>query len=65
MDFDEDYKGKITPQKAQKMLNDEGMNVSIDEAGEILNFLKDMAYVVVRKFLSENKDNNQTYKKNF
>lgn len=33
------------------------MNVSIGEAGEILKFLKDMAYVVIRKFLSEKKYN--------
>lgn len=29
-----DSNGKITPQKAQKMLNDEEMNASIDVAGE-------------------------------
>ncbi|WKL48929.1 hypothetical protein Q1W71_03895 [Flavobacterium pectinovorum] len=38
------------------MLKDEGMNVSVDEAGEILKFLTDLATVVVRKFLSEEKE---------
>ncbi|MFH6959147.1 hypothetical protein ACHRV1_17270 [Flavobacterium aquidurense] len=56
MECEEKYKGKITPQAAQKMLKDEGMNVSVDEAGEILKFLTDMATVVVRKFLSEERE---------
>lgn len=56
MECEEKYKGKITPQTAQKMLKNEGMNVSVDEAGEILKFLTDMATVVVRKFLSEEKE---------
>jgi hypothetical protein len=55
MEYEGKYKGKITPQIAQKMLKDEGMNISVDEAGEILKFLADMATVVVRKFLSEEK----------
>ncbi|MFH6991244.1 hypothetical protein [Flavobacterium sp. FlaQc-48] len=38
------------------MLKDEGMNVSIDEAVEILKFLTDMATVVIRKFLSGKKE---------
>ncbi|WP_157849073.1 hypothetical protein [Flavobacterium sp. Leaf82] len=50
MECEEKYKGKITPQAAQKMLKDEGMNVSVDEAGEILKFLTDIATVVVRNF---------------
>lgn len=48
---DENMKGKITPEKAMQMLNSEGMNVTIEEATEILLFLRKMAHVAVSKFL--------------
>lgn len=51
-----EYKGKITPLEAQKMLNDEGMNVTLEEATEILKFLAKMADVAVRNFLKEKED---------
>ncbi|WP_406843430.1 hypothetical protein [Flavobacterium soyae] len=35
------------------MLNDEGMDVTLEEATEILSFLKFMANAVVKKFLNE------------
>ncbi|WP_291286293.1 hypothetical protein [Flavobacterium sp.] len=49
---DEMHKGLITNHKAQKMLNNEGINVSSEEAAEILSFLKFMANGVVKKFLN-------------
>lgn len=42
---------KITPEKALKMLADEGMNVTLDQAAEILFFLRLMAEITVKKFL--------------
>jgi len=48
---DENMRGKITPEKAMQMLNSEGMNVTIEEATEILLFLRKMAHVAVSKFL--------------
>lgn len=52
MEFeDEEVKGEITPEKAMKMLNSEGMNVTLQEATEILLFLRKMAGVAVAKFL--------------
>jgi hypothetical protein len=42
---------KITPEKALKMLADEGMNVTLDQAAEILSFLRLMAEITVKKFL--------------
>lgn len=55
MEYEEyEYKGKITPLEAQKMLNDEGMNVTLEEATDILKFLANMADVAVRNFLKEN-----------
>ncbi|WP_035644063.1 hypothetical protein [Flavobacterium sp. ASV13] len=50
---EEKYRGKITANKAQKMLSDEGKNVTLEEAEEILEFLQKITYVQVRKFLNE------------
>lgn len=50
-DEEENIRGKITPEKAMNMLNSEGMNVTIEEATEILLFLRKMAHVAVSKFL--------------
>lgn len=47
----EKNKWKITPEKAHKMLIDEGMNVTLDEAAEILSFLRFLAESTVKKFL--------------
>lgn len=55
---EEKYRGKITPNKAQKILSDEGKNVTLEEAEEILEFLQKIAYVQVRKSL--NKKNEDT-----
>lgn len=55
-------KWKITPEKAHKMLTDEGMNVTLAEATEILSFLKMMAGVVVKKFLEDSGSNKMTEK---
>lgn len=58
MEYEEyEYKGKITPLEAQKMLNDEGMNVTLEkEATDILKFLAKMADVAVRNFLKQKED---------
>ncbi|MBF4515879.1 hypothetical protein IRZ71_05975 [Flavobacterium sp. ANB] len=54
MEFEEEkVKRKIRPRKAQKMLSDEGMDVTLQEAAEILSFLKFMPNGVVKKFLNE------------
>lgn len=46
-------KWKITPEKTHKMLTDEGMNVNLDEAAEILSFLRFLAESTVKKFLKD------------
>jgi hypothetical protein len=48
---DENGRGKITPEKAMKMLNSEGMNVSLEEAKAILDFMRKLANIAVSKFL--------------
>ncbi|MGN7811977.1 hypothetical protein [Flavobacterium sp. 22076] len=39
------------------MLNDEGMNVTFEEATDILKFFAKIADVAVRKFLNEKEEN--------
>ena len=48
---DENGRGKITPEKAMKMLNSEGMSVSLEEAKAILDFMRKLANIAVSKFL--------------
>lgn len=52
----EDVNSKITPEKAQKMLKEEGMDVTLDEAKEILLFLKKLANIAVLKYLENEKN---------
>ncbi|RZJ48532.1 MAG: hypothetical protein EOO44_20950 [Flavobacterium sp.] len=62
-------KNNITPERARKMLTEEGMNVTLDEASEILSFLRSMAEHTVKKFLNDSEsgkifENTDLYKKN-
>lgn len=52
---DEQNKGKISPEKAQKMLKKEGMSVTLDQAEEILYFLRLIANIHIVKFIEKNK----------
>ncbi|HEY1196150.1 MULTISPECIES: hypothetical protein [Flavobacterium] len=51
---DEQYKGKISPEKAQRMLKKEGMNVTVELAEEILYFLRKVANIQIQHFLEKN-----------
>lgn len=62
MEYNENQRGRITPEKALKMLTDEGMNVTLTEATEILSFLKMMAGAVVKKFLENPETSKSTEK---
>lgn len=52
---DEQQKGKISPEKAQKMLKKEGINVTVELAEEILYFLRLIANISIVKFIEKNK----------
>ena len=52
---DEQYKGKISPEKAQKLLKKEGINVTVELAEEILYFLRLIANISIVKFIEKNK----------
>ena len=53
MECEKEFKSKITPQKVQQILNEEGMNLTLEEAADALSFLQEMACITVRKFLNE------------
>lgn len=56
MEKDIDYSNsKLTPEKALLMLRSEGLNVTIDQAEEILYFLRKIANIAVLKHLKERK----------
>ncbi|MEH6681649.1 MAG: hypothetical protein V7724_13960 [Sediminicola sp.] len=49
-------KKRISPEDAQRMLREEGVEVSLELAEEVLWFLRKMANIVVRKYLENGKD---------
>ncbi|KRB55486.1 hypothetical protein [Flavobacterium sp. Root186] len=51
---DEQNKEKISPEQAQKMLKKEGMNVTVEQAEEILYFLRKLANIQVQHYLEKN-----------
>ncbi|SDZ51476.1 hypothetical protein SAMN05444397_10858 [Flavobacterium aquidurense] len=56
MEKDIDYsKLKLTPEKALQMLRSEGLDVSIEQAEEILYFLRIIANIAVLKHLNKTK----------
>lgn len=52
---DKQNKGKISPEKAQKMLKKEGLNVTLEQAEEILYFLRLLANITIVKFIEKKK----------
>lgn len=44
-------RGKISPETVLKMLNSEGMNITLEEAKSILDFLRKIANIAVSKYL--------------
>lgn len=51
---EEDYKGKISTKKTQKMLKEEGLNVTFEQAEEILYFFRKLANNQVLRYLEKN-----------
>ena len=45
--------GKMTPEKAAKMLSEEGLAVTIEEATQIVDFLRTLAKMTVAQYLRE------------
>jgi hypothetical protein len=52
----EEQNSKITPEKAAEILRKEGKEVSIEEAEKILDFLKNLAKIVVKYYLKPNEN---------
>ncbi|PUU69036.1 hypothetical protein DBB36_15800 [Flavobacterium sp. WLB] len=56
MEKDIDYSNsKLTPDKALKMLRSEGLDVTVEQAEEILYFLRIIANIAVLKHLNKTK----------
>lgn len=56
MENDIDYNSsKLTPEKALQMLRSEGLDVTIEQAAEILYFLRIIANIAVLKYLNKRK----------
>ena len=56
MEKDIDYSNsKLTPEKALQMLRSEGQDVTIEQAEEILYFLRIIANIAVLKYLNKTK----------
>jgi|GEM_PF-955479 len=56
MEKDIDYSNsKLTPEKALQMLKSEGLDVTIEQAEEILYFLRIIANIAVLKYLNKTK----------
>lgn len=49
-------KQKVTPEKAVEILRKEGKEVSIEEAKKILDFLKNLAKIVVKHYLKKHEN---------
>ena len=54
----EDTTDKISPQKAMELLRKDGINVDIEQAKIIMDFLYEMAEIVVDSYLFKQKNVN-------
>ncbi|MFH6936072.1 hypothetical protein [Flavobacterium sp. FlaQc-30] len=56
MERDVEYtNSKLTPEKAFQMLKSEGLDITIEQAEEILYFLRIIANIAVLKYLNKTK----------
>lgn len=44
---------KISPEQAHSMLKEEGLDISLEQAEEVLVFLRKMANIVVSNYLNQ------------
>lgn len=51
----ENERGKITPEKALEMLRAEGLNLTLEQARNVLGFLRKLANIAVSKYLRKRK----------
>jgi hypothetical protein len=50
-----DEKRKITAEKAWKVLKDEGLDVTVEQAGKVLEFLRKLGNIAVSNYLKKKK----------
>lgn len=51
-------RGKMTAEKTRKMLKDEGVEVTLEQAGMILEFLRKLANMAVSNYLKKKDEKN-------
>lgn len=52
---EEEEIGRITPQKAMELLRKDGIDVDVEQAKIVLDFLHEMAEIVVDTYLDQQK----------
>lgn len=52
----ENERGKMTAEQAMKMLKNENVNVTLEQAGKVLDFLRLLARVTVLNYLKKKRD---------
>lgn len=55
---EENERGKMTAEKTLKMLKDEGVEVTLEQAGTILEFLRKLANRAVSNYLNKKDEKN-------
>lgn len=53
--MEEEEIGRITPQKAMELLRKDGIDVDVEQAKIVLDFLHEMAEIVVDTYLDQQK----------
>jgi hypothetical protein len=52
-----DENGKITAEKAMKMLKSEGLDLTLEQSGKVLELLRKMANIAVSNYLRKKRGN--------
>ena len=52
-----DGDGKITAEKAMRMLKSEGLDLTLEQSGKVLELLRKMANIVVSNYLRKKRGN--------
>lgn len=51
--MEEEEKEKITPEKAKNMLRQEGVELTLEQAKDVLEFMRKLANIAITKYLEK------------
>lgn len=57
----ENEREKLTAEQAMKMLKDENLNVTLDQASNILEFMRKIASITVSNYLNKNNEKDSRF----